>query len=288
MFSFCCFAPSNEGEFKVKIKVKASTLGVIRLDYTYPEVPGDIDSPLSYEYKVIYRVVPGLTFDMCQSGKLTPEVEGELFGAVDWLVAQEVAGITGDCGFMMYFQDMVRKRSHLPVFMSSLAQLPAVTCAYSSEEKIAILTANGETLQKMHDLIKSECHVDTDEDRYVIVSCKDVPGFEAVEKGEKVDAEKVSPGIVAKAKEAVAKDPTIRALLLECTELPAFSDALRKETKLAVFDAITCANMFMAGFQDNPRFGLNEWQNAWDGTQYAYTYAQNLSGEQKARLVNKA
>ena len=46
--------------------------------------------------------------------------------------------------------------------------------------------------------------------------------------------------------------------------------------------------MFMAGFQDNPRFGLNEWQDAWDGNQYAYTYAQHLSEEQKSLLVNKA
>ena len=67
-----------------------------------------------------------------------------------------------------------------------------VTCAYSSAEKIAIFTANAESLQKMHDLIKKECHVDTDEDRYVIVGCRDVPGFEAVEKGEKVDVEKVT------------------------------------------------------------------------------------------------
>jgi hypothetical protein len=171
--------------------------------------------------------------------------------------------------------------------MSSLAQLPAVTCAYSSEEKIAIFTANGESLSRMHDLIKRECSVDTDEKRFVIVSCKDIPGFEAVEKGEKVDVEKVAPGIVAKAKEVIAKDSTIRALLLECTELPAYSDALRKETKLAVYDAITCANMFMAGFQDNPRFGLNEWQDAWDGTQYAYTYSQNLTEDQKETLVNK-
>ena len=30
---------------------------------------GDIDHPGSYDYDVFYRVVPGLTFAMCQSGK---------------------------------------------------------------------------------------------------------------------------------------------------------------------------------------------------------------------------
>ena len=41
---------------------KSGVLGVIRLDYDYPPAPGDVDSPLSYDYRVIYRVVPGLTF----------------------------------------------------------------------------------------------------------------------------------------------------------------------------------------------------------------------------------
>ena len=46
-------------------KAKAACLGVIRLDYDYPPAPGDIDSPDSFAYDVYYRVVPGLTFEMC-------------------------------------------------------------------------------------------------------------------------------------------------------------------------------------------------------------------------------
>ena len=44
-------------------------LGVIRLDYDYPAIPGDIDSPESFGYEVVYRTVPGLTFEMAQSGR---------------------------------------------------------------------------------------------------------------------------------------------------------------------------------------------------------------------------
>ena len=44
-------------------------LGVIRLDYDYPPIPGDVDSPDSFSYDVIYRTVPGLTFEMAQFGK---------------------------------------------------------------------------------------------------------------------------------------------------------------------------------------------------------------------------
>ena len=46
-------------------KKQMSTLGIIRLDYDYPAAPGDIDSPESFAYDVFYKVVPGLTFEMC-------------------------------------------------------------------------------------------------------------------------------------------------------------------------------------------------------------------------------
>lgn len=83
----------------------AASLGVIRLDYNYPPAPGDIDCPDSYAYDVFYRAIPGLTFAMCQSGKLTPEVEKEFIEGIEWLdKVKGVSGITGDCGFMMYNQ----------------------------------------------------------------------------------------------------------------------------------------------------------------------------------------
>ena len=50
-----------------KPKKAAATLGVVRLDYEYPPALGDIDHPGSYSYDVFYRVVPGLTFAMCQN-----------------------------------------------------------------------------------------------------------------------------------------------------------------------------------------------------------------------------
>mmetsp|Transcript_27955 Transcript_27955/g.50903 ORF Transcript_27955/g.50903 Transcript_27955/m.50903 type:complete len:636 (-) Transcript_27955:406-2313(-) len=275
-------------KFDVDEKLEDASLGVIRLDYDYPPAKGDIDHPGSFCYDVYYRVVPGLTFEMCQSGKMTPEVEKEFVEAVKYLEGRGVRAITGDCGFMMYFQALARQNTKLPVFMSSLAHLPAITCGYSFQEKIAVFTANSETLKPMKPLIKDECGVDADEQRYVIVGCQDVPGFEAVAAGEKVDVAKVTPGMVKKCKEVLAEHPTIRAILMECTELPPYSDALRHVTGLPVYDAITCCDFFINGMRDNPRFGINDWHQEWDGVQEAYRFGKHLSKEDKEKLVNKA
>merc|ERR1719456_504792 len=260
---------------------KAVSLGVIRLDYDYPPAPGDIDSPQSFGYDVFYRVVPGLTFDMCQSGKLTPMVEKNFEEALADLIAKGVTGITGDCGFMMYFQALARRNTTKPVFMSALAQLPGVTCAFNKNELIAIFTANSETLKPMRNLIKDECGVDPDERRFVIVGCQDVPGFEAVAAGGKVNVQKVTPGMVELAKKTLHQYPKIRCILLECTELPPYADALRAALRLPVYDAITCCDFFITGQQDNVRFGIQGWQKQWDGKQDDYRFGANLNQSER-------
>jgi len=265
----------------------AACLGVIRLDYDYPPAPGDIDNPESFGYDVYYRVVPGLTFSMCQSGDMTPQVELNFKEAVRYLVSKGVSGITGDCGFMMYFQQLARRITPIPVFMSSLACLPAVTCGFSFREMIAIFTANSTTLSPMRRLIKDECGVDPEEKRFLIVGCQDIPGFEAVAVGGKVDVAKVTPGMVKLGQQVLNDHPTVRGILLECTELPPYADALRCALKIPVWDAITCCDFFMTGVQDNVRFGLNNWQQAWDGQQDSYSFGSNLTAAQKSQLVNK-
>ena len=265
----------------------APSLGIIRLDYDYPAAPGDIDHPGSFEYDVYYRVVPGFTFEMCQSGKMTEVVEKNFIKALKYLqYEKKVNAITGDCGFMMFFQDFARKHTTIPILMSALAQLPAVTCAFSEEEEIIIMTANGKTLEPMRDLIRKECGVDTQKKRFNIIGCEDVDGFEAVALGEKVDVEKCTPGIVAKAKQALENFPKARCFLLECTELPPYADSIRKETGLPVFDAITNANYFISGFQDNKNFG-EDFQDEWDGIQDDYHFGDNLDEEDLENLVNK-
>ena len=106
----------------------------------------------------------------------------------------------------------------------------------------------------MLDLVRNECGVNTDLINFIVVDCKDVKGFEAVASGEKVNYEEVEPGVVAKAEEALAAHSKARAFLLECTQLPAYSDAIRAATGLPVWDAITNCDFFLAGYQQSQRF----------------------------------
>ena len=270
------------------------TLGVLRLDYDYPAAPGDIDSPDSYDYPVIYRVVPGLTFQMAQSGDLTPEVMEEMKEALRWLTVEaKVTAITGDCGFMMWFQGMARGYTDRPVFLSSLMQLPTISASLCPKhDKILVVTANVQSLRPMQSLINDMVGTKEEDKHFVFVGLENVPHFgEEVEQGLKVDVQKAEPGVLEAIKTAIQQenendpDRTIRAILLECTELPPYAAAIRATTRLPVYDSITTCNFVMKSFLESERFGREAWYKPWDGTQQDYQFAQNLTAEQKKKLV---
>merc|ERR1712160_227393 len=132
---------------------------------------------------------------------MTPEVEERFKNAVKWLFeVKKVSCITGDCGFMMYFQKLARSLSHKPVCMSALNQLPSIAAAFSKGEQVIIMTANNVTLEPMHDQLVESCGVSFRDSTFPII------------------------GIVEAAEKAIVLNPNARAILLECTELPPYAD----------------------------------------------------------------
>mmetsp|Transcript_23584 Transcript_23584/g.33688 ORF Transcript_23584/g.33688 Transcript_23584/m.33688 type:complete len:273 (+) Transcript_23584:24-842(+) len=259
-----------------------STLNLTNFSYIY------VDHPESFDYPVVYRVIPGLTFEMCQAGDLTEEVKRECRHAVQYLERQGVSGITGDCGFMIHIQDLISEVTNKPVFMTSLIQLPSLCMCFDQDETIAIFTANSNSLNPVLPQLLEMCALrQEDKDRIQVVGCQDVDGFDAVEKGVEVDVLKVDAGIVALAKRVIEENPRIKAILLECTELPAYADSLKFATGLPVYDSISVCNSFMAGFLDNPKIGLNGFHEEWDGTQKEYTFGACLSENELTKLCSQ-
>ncbi|CAE7919516.1 ALMA7 [Symbiodinium necroappetens] len=99
-----------------------------------------------------------------------------------------------------------------------MMQCPMISVAFDKYDKVLILTANDDTLKPQKETLLTSCGFDVDDSRFMIKGCQDVPGFDAVAKGEKVDVDYVQPGIVYMVKQILKKNASIRAILLECTE----------------------------------------------------------------------
>ena len=128
--------------------------------------------------------------------------------------------------------------------------LPTFLLSLNREKKIAIFTANSDSLDKVKEELREQCGLDIDNmTRIIIVGCQNVPYFgEALENGTKVPVDKVIPEMRKLARDVVKENKgTIAGILFECTELPPYSDTVRDETGLPVWDAITACNAFMAG-----------------------------------------
>jgi len=64
-------------------------------------------------------------------------------------------------------------------------------------------------------------------------------------------------------------------------------DAVRAVTGLPVYDAISCCDFFTSGLRDNDRFGMDEWQDKWDGEQEMYNFGQELSLRSRHSLQSR-
>merc|ERR1711953_1249201 len=130
---------------------------------------------------------------------------------------KKVNVITGDCGFMVYFQEValsIAKSKPVCFVMSSLLQLKSIQATLSPQDEIFVLTANGVALGNMAPAFEAACGFSIVDPRVKIVGCEDVPGFEAVADGGKVNVAKVDPGIVALVNDKLKKNPKVKAILL--------------------------------------------------------------------------
>lgn len=217
-------------------------IGIIMMDSFMPFPPGTPGNATTFSYPVRYEVVRGADMEAVvykpDGGLREPMLE-----AGRRLVEAGVRAVTGNCGFMILYQEDLARELPVPVFMSSLLQLPFVLRLLKPQEKVGIISASKRSLTPEH-LRIALGSADTGqpmEARYVVAGMEDQPAFHAAihaEVGE-LDFEQVEHEVVAVAESLIDSDPSVRALLFECTDLPPYAAAVQEATGLPVFDYST-------------------------------------------------
>lgn len=217
------------------------TIGVITLDEAAPFIPGSVGNASSYGYPVLFNCVPGLRFADVFAGD--PACGPLLVAAARHLEAQGVRGITSNCGFMVHFQKIVAASVGVPVFLSSLTQLPMIAASLGSGRRIGIIAADEDGLTPA---VLASAGLQGDVP-VTIRGMKDKPEFRRflVEMQGIVDDERLRGEVVEVAAE-LAADGGIGAILLECSELPPYAFAAQHATGLPTYDFITMIDYFHA------------------------------------------
>ena len=207
-------------------------IGILCLDTLFPKPPGQLRNPLTFDFPVVCRVLRGVGAKEILSST-SAQLETLFVDAARELERDGVKAIAGSCGFMARFQSQIAAELHVPVFLSSLLQLPLVRLMHGEKAEIGVLTASSQALTPAH---FANCA--TPMESVHIRGMEGNPEFwETITEGKRhdFDMERLEAEIVGSAA-AFAREKALDALVLECTDLSAFSAPIQRAINLPVYD----------------------------------------------------
>ena len=200
-------------------------------------------NPASYDYPVRLKPVLGANVHTVLENPDRQVLARMIADAKD-MAADGVLAITTSCGFNAIFQEELASALGLPVFTSSLLQVPLVQCVLGPASEICVITANAGALRPQH--LRAAGITRTD--GLHIVGLEQCPEWRRMfaEPSHDVDVARIAQEVLHTCVQARAANPAVRAFVLDCTDLPPFSVEIRRQTGLPVFDFITMANYLHA------------------------------------------
>ncbi|MCR5814718.1 MAG: aspartate/glutamate racemase family protein [Desulfovibrio sp.] len=215
-------------------------LGILMLESHFPRIVGDVGNARTWDFPVLYKVVKGSLPHKVVLDLNDEDLQPFVLAAQE-LEAQGVRAITTSCGFLSLFQQKLANVLHIPLFTSALMLLPSLLLAFQGK-KLLILTANSQTLTDRHlqavgidNALKGSA--------FDIVGTQDKEMFTnfTVQNWQSVDTEVCAREILDCLEAALSKEQ-YAGILLECTNMPPYSDRIRQKFHLPVFDFVSLVN----------------------------------------------
>ncbi len=210
-------------------------IGILMLDTKFPRIYGDIGNALTFSFPVKYKKVVGATSQRVVR-EADPSLIQPFIEAAKDLEEEGISAITTSCGFLAIFQEHLADAVDVPVFSSSLLQVPMVYRMLKKGQKVGIMTASKPHLTQLHFKGAGASHIPM-----VVYGMEKEQEFPAVflDQKETLDVPKVKNEMVKVAQTMVKENPDVGAIIFECTNMPPFRDAVQKAVELPVFDIVT-------------------------------------------------
>ena len=217
-----------------------ASIGVLCLESYFPKPPGHIKNPSSLSFPVLYEMIEGVTVPDLLNNPSRELLEPFVVGARN-LEREGVRAITGSCGFLALFQRELAAAVNIPVFSSSLIQVPLAFHMTGGTAPVGILTADKAALSISH--LKA---VGAGDVPVVIQGLEGTSEFaQVILRNERtsMDLGLIESEVLDAALTLKRNSPEVRSLVLECTDLPPYAARLQRELRIPIFDLTTLATM---------------------------------------------
>lgn len=218
-------------------------LGVISLESFFPKPDGHIKYAASFDFPVLYKTVKGATVDRLIRER-DPSLLAPFIDAARELEREGVRAITGSCGFLALHQQEIADAVKVPVFMSSLLQVPLVSRMLGRTAKVAVVVANSDALTADH------LHgAGITDEAIAIAGMQHQPQFaDVILHGRRndLDIDVFAAELNGVVERLLADTAEVGAIVLECTDLSHFAPALHQRFGLPVFDLTSLTRMVAA------------------------------------------
>lgn len=232
--------------------IYGEAIGVLLLETQFPRMPGDIGNATTFDFPVRIRMVKGATVQkIIMEGDNSSSLK-DFIAAAKELEADGVRAITTSCGYLTTIQEPLINAVKIPVFCSSLMQVPMICRMMPKSQKVGILTLDSRKLTHEH----LELAGITNEP-LVMIGAETVPEFynNCVKNTLEYDPADVERGVVNLVKKAVKENPEIGAIVCEGVNFAPYGAGVQQATGLPWFDIVELTRMVYTAVVKRPYSG---------------------------------
>ena len=220
----------------------SSPRGLVQLE----KLPGNSTNPATFAFPVKYSRVKGANIHTILENPC-PKVLQSMISEACKMEEQGIKAITTSCGFNSVFQRELADSVNIPVFTSSLMQIPLVQNMLRKQQAVGVITAKKSALSEQH-LENAGVNKQMPIHIQGMETCSEWNKI-FFSPDEDIDISTVENDIVSRAC-SMMELSDIGAFVLECTDLPPFSNAVREATGRPVFDFVTLTNFVYQGIRN--------------------------------------
>lgn len=230
--------------------IQGYAIGILCPDTLWmPLPPGCPQNASTYDFPVLLKVVEEpMTFEILSAKakaegqhQLFPRLRDAVIKAAKELENQGVRAISGAIGFFVVFQKEVSAAVDIPVFLTSLCQIPLIRQGLKPGQKIGVMALTPSASDFFSTEVFEQVDVHNASD-LIIIGCRESGEASKMRGTHNVghfNPSKVEQELVDVARQMVKDNPEIGAILLECSVMSPYAWAIQNAVELPVYDFYT-------------------------------------------------